>query len=62
MMHIENISLKTQEFSGSRRGFLQGMLGAGAFVLSVRWMPDQLLAATAVAVHPMDSNSLTARS
>src|SRR5438132_8188652 len=46
MMHIENISEKTQEFSGSRRGFLQGMLGAGAFVLSVRWMPDQLLAAT----------------
>src|SRR5205807_6553763 len=56
MMHIENISEKTQEFSGSRRGFLQGMLGAGAFVLSVRWMPDQLLAAT-VNGNPADAMS-----
>jgi isoquinoline 1-oxidoreductase subunit beta len=29
----------------SRRGFLKGMLGAGAFVLSVRWMPETVLAA-----------------
>ncbi|MEQ1474513.1 MAG: molybdopterin cofactor-binding domain-containing protein, partial [Candidatus Acidiferrum sp.] len=28
-----------------RRGFLKGMLGAGALVLSVRWMPETLLAA-----------------
>src|SRR5437868_3787042 len=56
MMHIENISEKTQEFSGSRRGFLQGMLGAGAFVLSARWMPDQLLAAT-VNGNPADAMS-----
>src|SRR5438874_13806475 len=46
MMHIENISETTPEFSGTRRGFLKGMLGAGAFVLSVRWMPEQLFAAS----------------
>ncbi|MDP9339907.1 MAG: molybdopterin-dependent oxidoreductase [Acidobacteriota bacterium] len=28
-----------------RRGFLKGMLGVGAFVLSVRWMPGTALAA-----------------
>ena len=28
-----------------RRGFLKGMLGASAFVLSVRWMPGTVLAA-----------------
>jgi isoquinoline 1-oxidoreductase subunit beta len=31
--------------SVGRRGFLKGMLGAGAFVLSVRLMPEQLFAA-----------------
>ena len=45
-MHIENISRTTPEFSGSRRGFLKGILGTGAFVLSVRWMPEQVFAAT----------------
>src|SRR6202521_3342745 len=30
MIHVENVG---------RRGFLKGMLGAGAFVLSVRWAP-----------------------
>ena len=34
-MRIENVS---------RRGFLKGMVGTGAFVLSVRLMPEQLLA------------------
>jgi len=33
MLHIENVG---------RRGFLKGMLGAGALVLSVRWMPQEL--------------------
>src|SRR5882762_1816590 len=33
MIHIENVG---------RRGFLKGMLGAGAFVLSVRWMPQEM--------------------
>ena len=34
MIHIENISKQEQETASSRRGFLKGMLGAGAFVLS----------------------------
>jgi isoquinoline 1-oxidoreductase subunit beta len=38
MVRIENVS---------RRGFLKGMLGAGAFVLSVRMLPEQLFAAEA---------------
>src|SRR6202040_4042279 len=35
MISIENVS---------RRGFLKGMVGAGAFVLGVRLMPGDLLA------------------
>jgi isoquinoline 1-oxidoreductase subunit beta len=35
MIQIENVG---------RRGFLKGMLGAGAFVLSVRMIPEQLFA------------------
>jgi isoquinoline 1-oxidoreductase subunit beta len=31
-----------------RRGFLKGMLGTGAFVLSVRWMPETSLAADTI--------------
>jgi isoquinoline 1-oxidoreductase subunit beta len=37
MISIENVS---------RRGFLKGMAGAGAFVLSVRLLPEELLAAS----------------
>ena len=48
MIHIENISKQEQETASSRRGFLKGMLGAGAFVLSVRWMPEQVFAASTV--------------
>jgi len=33
MLHIENVG---------RRGFLKGMLGAGAFVLSLRWAPAEM--------------------
>ncbi len=44
MMQIENISTNDWEGVASRRGFLKGMLGAGAFVLSVRLMPQRLLA------------------
>ena len=40
MIRIENVQ---------RRDFLKGMLGAGAFVLSVRLIPEQLFAATGVA-------------
>ena len=43
-MQIENISTNDCEGVASRRGFLKGMLGAGAFVLSVRLMPQRLLA------------------
>src|SRR5882757_7404223 len=47
MIHIENISNRNQELFTSRRGFLKGMLGAGAFVLSVRMMPEALFGAAA---------------
>ena len=46
MIHIENLSKLDQELSSGRRGFLKGMLGAGAFVLSVRWMPEEVFAAS----------------
>src|SRR5215472_18522306 len=46
MIHIENLSNLEQETANSRRGFLKGMLGAGAFVLSVGWMPEQVFAAS----------------
>ena len=38
MLHIENVG---------RRGFLKGMLGAGAFVLSVRWVPAEMFGSEA---------------
>src|SRR5947208_3331438 len=47
MIHIDNISSSDRETGSDRRGFLKGMLGAGAFVLSIRLMPEQLFAATA---------------
>src|SRR6266513_2815379 len=47
MIHIDNISSGDRERSSDRRGFLKGMLGAGAFVLSIRLMPEQLLARSA---------------
>jgi isoquinoline 1-oxidoreductase beta subunit len=46
MNRITNISTRDHELMGSRRGFLKGMLGAGAFVLSVRLMPEDLFGAT----------------
>src|SRR6266403_190257 len=49
MIHIENISNRDREVASGRRGFLKGMLGAGAFVLSVRLMPGELFGATASA-------------
>ena len=56
MIRIENISGASQEHSSTRRGFLQGMLGAGAFVLSVRWMPGELVAASE-GLNPADGMS-----
>jgi isoquinoline 1-oxidoreductase beta subunit len=44
MIYIENISKSSQTGFGSRRGFLKGMLGAGAFVLSARFVPEPLFA------------------
>ncbi len=49
MIRIENISSRDGELLTGRRGFLKGMLGAGAFVLSVRLMPEELFGATASA-------------
>jgi isoquinoline 1-oxidoreductase beta subunit len=46
MIRIENISQCDRQGLSSRRGFLKGMLGAGAFVLSVRWSPEELFAAS----------------
>ena len=47
MLRIENISSHNPDPAGvsSRRGFLKGMLGAGALVLSVRLMPEKLFGA-----------------
>jgi isoquinoline 1-oxidoreductase beta subunit len=45
MIRIENISGCDRELLNGRRGFLKGMLGAGAFVLSVRLLPDSLFGA-----------------
>src|SRR5713226_8371343 len=47
MIQIENISRAGREVLSGRRDFLKGMLGAGALVLSVRWMPEHLFAASA---------------
>ena len=46
MIHIKNLSKFAQETATSRRGFLKGMVGAGAFVLSVRWIPEHVFAAS----------------
>src|SRR5438445_6225745 len=45
MIRITNVSIRDSEFLSGRRGFLKGMLGAGAFVLSVRLMPEELFGA-----------------
>jgi isoquinoline 1-oxidoreductase subunit beta len=44
MIHIENVSQLNQESVAGRRGFLKGMLGAGAFVLSVQFVPEDIFA------------------
>src|SRR3989442_11259525 len=59
MIQIENISRAGREVLSGRRDFLKGMLGASAFVLSVRWMPEQLFAASANA-NPADAMSKAA--
>ena len=53
MIRIENVE---------RRDFMKGMLGAGAFVLSVRMMPEQLFAeSTAEAAGATDAASAMAK-
>ena len=46
MIRVENMSKNEPEAATGRRDFLKGLLGAGAFVLGVSLMPDQILAAT----------------
>ena len=46
MVRIENISQFNQESPNGRREFLKGMLGAGAFVLSVQFLPENIFAAS----------------
>src|SRR5260370_67728 len=52
MIHIDNISKRDRDLGSDRRGFLKGMLGAGAFVLSIRLAPEQMFAASANASAP----------
>jgi isoquinoline 1-oxidoreductase subunit beta len=59
MIQIKNISGARREGLSGRRDFLKGMLGAGAFVLSVRWMPVHLHAASANS-NPADAMSKAA--
>src|SRR5580704_16278031 len=44
MIRVENMSKIESEWANSRRDFLKGIFGAGAFVLSVSLMPEQLFA------------------
>ncbi len=44
MIRVENVSKNESETASSRRDFLKGILGAGAFVLGVSVMPEQLFA------------------
>src|SRR6266849_2739910 len=59
MIQIENISRAGREVLSGRRDFLKGVLGASAFVLSVRWMPEHLFAAP-VNSSPTDAMSKAA--
>src|SRR5215467_1083459 len=51
MMQVENVS---------RRGFLKNMVGAGAFILSVRLIPGEALGATTTPLSAMDAAALHA--
>ena len=44
MIRVENMSKIESESANTRRDFLKGILGAGAFVLGVSLMPEQLFA------------------
>ncbi len=55
-MRRDPVAMNTREsviaVEPGRRGFLKGILGAGALVLGVRWMPETLLAAGTDPVTP----------
>jgi isoquinoline 1-oxidoreductase beta subunit len=44
---VENISLQEKGKNGSRRDFLRSLAGAGAFVLTARYLPGEAFAASA---------------
>jgi isoquinoline 1-oxidoreductase subunit beta len=46
MIRVENLAKTEGSEANGRRDFLKGLLGAGAFVLGVSLMPEQLLAAS----------------
>ncbi len=45
MIAVENISLPESKAGSTRRDFLRGIVGAGAFVLAARYMPGEVFAA-----------------
>jgi isoquinoline 1-oxidoreductase subunit beta len=49
---VENISLSENRSGSSRRDFLRGMVGAGAFVLTAHYLPNKVLAAASAAGTP----------
>jgi isoquinoline 1-oxidoreductase beta subunit len=49
---VENISLRDARLGGSRRDFLRGVVGAGAFVLAARYLPGTALARSSAAGAP----------
>jgi isoquinoline 1-oxidoreductase beta subunit len=57
MNRIQNIS-DSSEVLNSRRDFLKGMLGAGALVLSVHLMPEEIFAGGANVMTPMEKAAL----
>jgi isoquinoline 1-oxidoreductase beta subunit len=49
---VENISLSENKVGSSRRDFLRGMVGVGAFVLTARYLPEEAFAAGGAAGTP----------
>lgn len=58
MNPIQNVSHNNCEVFNSRRDFLKGMLGAGALILSVQLLPEQVIAGGANAMSPMEKAAL----
>jgi len=49
---VENISVNENQSGSSRRDFLRGIVGAGAFVLAARYLPGEVFAAGGAAGTP----------